>query len=306
MISGEGKDASPPGFVPADAVRFQRMRLDWQKVVATLENMLVDISPQFGGVIKLMFDSAGKDKDPNFDVRKDLLGNLGDDLISYEKNPRGNTLAELGSPPSLYLLGSPNAEKLAAAIKMIASLLPPPLNDFKEREFLGRKIYSIALPPAQSPDGSVGGPRTLSFAASSGYVAFSTDNASLEGFLRSSETSGKTLRETPGLADAAQKVGGTSTGLFGYENVSETMRATLEVYKNDPESIQRVVNMTPLGPVLRGKDGNGSLKDWVDFSLLPTFDKVSKYFYFTVYAGTVNNDALSLKVYSPTPPQLKK
>jgi hypothetical protein len=64
--------------------------------------------------------------------------------------------------------------------------------------------------------------------------------------------------------------------------------------------------MTPLGPVLRGKDGNGSLKDWVDFSLLPTFDKVSKYFYFTVYAGTVNNDALSLKVDSPTPPQLKK
>ena len=34
-----------------------------------------------------------------------------------------------------------------------------------------------------------------------------------------------------GLADAAQKVGGMGTGLFGYENASETMRVTLEALK---------------------------------------------------------------------------
>lgn len=306
MISGEGKEASPPPFVAADTARFQRIRLDWQKVLAALESALVEISPQFGGVAKLMFDTAGKDKDPNFDLRKDLIGNLGDDLISVEKSPRGNTFAELSSPPALYLLGSPNADKLAGAIKMIASLLPPPLSDFKEREFLGRKVYSIVLPATPAPDGSASEPKTLSYAASGGYVAISTDNALLEGFLRSSESAGKTLRDAPGVADAAQKVGGMNTGLFGYENVSETMRATLDVYKNDPEAIQRMFNLTPAAALVKGKDGNGSLKDWIDLSLLPPFDKIAKYFHFTVYAGNVSSETLSLKMFSPTPPQLKK
>ncbi len=306
MISGEGKDANPPPFVPADAVRFQRVRLDWQKVWAAVESTLVEISPQFGGVAKLMFDTAGKDKDPNFDLRKDLIGNLGDDLISFDKSPRGNTLAELNSPPALYLMGSPNADKLSGALKMIASLLPSPLNEFKEREFLGRKIYSLTLPPMPAADGSSSGTRALSYAASAGYVVLSTDNATLEGFLRSNESGGKALREAPGLSEAAQKVGGMSTGLFGYENVSETMRAAFDVYKNDPDAIQRMVAMTPASALLKGKDGSGSLKDWLDLSLLPSFDKIAKYFYFTVYAGTANNDSVSVKIFSPTPPQLKK
>jgi len=306
MISGEGKDASPPPFVAADTVRFQRSRLDWQKVLGVLESTLVDISPQFGGFAKLMFDSAGKDKDPNFDLRKDLIGNLGDDLISIEKAPRGNTFAELTSPPTLYLLGSPNADKLAGALKMIASLLPPPLNEFQEREFLGRKIYSLNLPPTPNPDGSASEPRTVSYSSSGGYVGFSTDKALLEGFLRSSEGAAKPLRDAPGLADAAQKVGGMSTGMFGYENVAEGMRAMFEVYKNDPDAIQRLFNLTPAAPLVKGKDGKGSLKDWVDLALLPPFEKVAKYFFFSVYAGTVSSETLSIKGFSPTPPELKK
>src|SRR5439155_1626699 len=146
IIASEPKDASPPPFVPADAVKFQRFRLDVQKAWNTLESAITEISPQMGGGLKLILETAGKDKDPNFDLRKELIGNLGDDIISYQKSPRGSTLADLNSAPSLFLLGSPNAEKLAAALKTISSLLPPQLTNIKERELLGRKVYSLALP----------------------------------------------------------------------------------------------------------------------------------------------------------------
>ena len=43
----------------------------------------------------------------------------------------------------------------------------------------------------------------------------------------------------------------------------------------------------------------------MDFSLLPAFDKVAQYFYFTVYAGSANVDGLTLKVFAPTPPALR-
>jgi hypothetical protein len=49
-----------------------------------------------------------------------------------------------------------------------------------------------------------------------------------------------------------------------------------------------------------GKD----FRDWLDFSLLPDYDRVSKYFYFTVYGGAVTTDGLSLKVFTPRPPRL--
>ncbi len=305
VFVAETKDAAPPPFVSADAVKFQRWRLDIPKAWAALETMLMQISPQMAGGIKFIMDSAGKDKDPNFDLKRELIGNLGDDIISYQRKPRGNTFADLNSPPSLYLLGSPNAEKVVAALKSLASLLTGAGNAPKEREFLGRKIYAISLPSLPTSDGSAAAPRNLSYAAGSGYVAMSTDEAMLESFLRSSEGSGKALRDTAGLADAAQKIGGMNTGLFGYENASESVRVMLEVLKNDSSTLEKMLGMMALAPRLSGKDGKG-LKDWFDFSLLPPFDQISKYFYFTVYAGSANADGLSYKLFSPTPPQLKK
>ena len=99
ILAADAKDSSPPAFIPADAVKFNRWRLDLQKGWGTLETMLVEMSPQMGGVIKLLLDNAGKDKDPNFDLRKSLIGNLGDDIISYEKSPRANTVADVLSVP---------------------------------------------------------------------------------------------------------------------------------------------------------------------------------------------------------------
>jgi len=130
----------------------------------------------------------------------------------------------------------------------------------------------------------------------------STDEAMLENFLRSSESTGKALRETAGLADAAQKIGGMNTGLFGYENASESMRVMMETLKNDSSSLEKMLGMMALPPKLSGK----GLKDWLDFSLLPPFEQISKYFHFTVYTGSANEDGLSYKMFSPTPPQLKK
>ena len=51
-------------------------------------------------------NATAQQKDPNFDVRKNLIGNLGDDWISYQKAPAGNTLADLNTAPSLFLFAA--------------------------------------------------------------------------------------------------------------------------------------------------------------------------------------------------------
>jgi len=114
----------------------------------------------------------------------------------------------------------------------------------------------------------------------------STDEAMLETFLRSSESTGKALRETAGLADAAQKIGGMNTGLFGYENASESMRVMLETLKNDSSSLEKMLGMMSLAP----KAQRQGLEGLARFLVAAPFDQISRYFYFTVYSGTANAD----------------
>lgn len=308
LMPGDGKESSPPTFVPADAVKYQRSRIDGQKAWATLQKIMNDLSPQIMNGVNFALDTANaaaRQKDPGFDLQKNLFGNLGDDLISYEKTPRGTTLAELNSAPSLFLLGSPRADQLADALKSILVLMNPTGAGPTEREFLGRKIFSVPLPSlafaATGPGKSAR--RNLSYASSGRYVAITTDAAMLEEYLRSSESQQKTLRETPGLVEAAQKVGGSSVGVFGYQNNLEVSRTLFETLRKTGGANSN--DSAPLPGMEFPVVGNG-FKDWVDYSLLPPFEQISKYFYFSVYAVSANADGLTFKMFAPVPPQLKK
>jgi hypothetical protein len=314
ILAGDPNETMPPGFVPADAVKFQRWRIDGKKTWATIEKMLNDISPQMLTGVNSLLDMANnvaKDKDPGFDIRKNLLGNLGNDLITYEKSPRGKTAPELASPPSIFLVGSPNPEQFAAALKSILVFLSQSSGTApEEREFLGRKVYSVKLGAmAMGMNGGSGGTLpTLHYSASGGYVALSTDTALLEEFLRSGETQGKALRETTGLTDAAQRVLGPGTCLFGYENQAETVKTLMEVLRkqsggtNDSNNVNLSVSTSGLGV-----GGAGQVfKEWVDFSLLPPFEKIAKYFSFNVYGGGATAEGLSFKMFEPVPQGLRR
>jgi hypothetical protein len=306
ILAGEPKNANPPAFVPGDAVKFQRWRIDGQKVWSALEKMVNDISPQWMSGINFLIETANtaaREKDPGFDIRKSLIGNLGDDVITYRKAPRGNSLAELKSSPAIALIGSPQPEQFAVALRSLTGFIAQQAGISPEqREFLGRKIYSIPLRSLglPMPAGASSMPATLSFAASGGYVALSADAGILEEYLRTSENQGKSLKDAPGLDEAAQKVLGPGSSLFGYENQAETARTWLEMLRKDSGA---ATNATAAAAAFF--PAANALKDWLDFSLLPPYEKIAKYFYFTVYSGSASADGLTFRMFAPVPPGLK-
>ena len=308
ILVGEPKESSPPQFVPADAVKFQRWRLDGQKVWATLEKTLKDISPQWLNSLNMALEMANtnaKEKDPNFDVRKSLIGNLGDDIITYEKAAKG---ADPKSGPSIFLLGSPKPEELAAAFKTVFTLVNPSATSPTERDFLGRKIISMPAPSLPLPmmgAAKPSAPKTLNYSASGGYLALSTDASILEEFLRSSESHAKALRDTGGLTEASQKVTSPGTGLFGYENHAETMRVVFESLRKGSNSATNLGALNPIAGALGIASPDKDIKEWMDFSLLPPYEKIAKYFYFTIYSGDSTADSLSFKMFAPVPPALR-
>ena len=288
LLAGEAKPSEPPAFVPADVVQAFRMRLDLAKLWKGIEKTITDINPAANGALNLVFDNAGKDKDPNFDLRKELFGNFGDDIVVYEKAPAELTVESLSKPRSVFLVGSPAPDRLVNAIKILIGTIAPDPDLIKQRELLGRKVYSIEM--------GAGGSK-IEFTASSGYLAVSSDPAMLEQFLRSGEAKAKPLREVDGLTAAAEKIGGTGTGFFGYQNQKEQTRIAIEMAK-------KMAVDGPGGPF--GGIPDFGLGAAFDYKLHPPFDQVAKYFGFTVYSGQVSADGYRLRVYGPTPAGARK
>jgi hypothetical protein len=307
VLAFEPKESQPPPYVPLDVLKFRRFRLDGGKAWSGLEATLAEISPDLNGLLQATLQAVGKEKDENFDFKKALLGSLGDDWVFYRKKPTNATPAALKSPPSITLVGSPNPEGLVQALRAASSVLPTAGGEIRETEFLGRKIYSLVFPASGATGGKEdGAPPKFCFAAAGGYVALSSTQSMIEEYLRSLENKPRGLAEVPGLAETAQKVGGMNSGLFGYENRLESMRILWEAARKDPAVLDLGFSTGPVKTSVDVQDATKDLRDWCDFTLLPPFDKVSKYFYFDVYAGTINADGLLVKFHLPTPPQLKK
>jgi hypothetical protein len=289
------KDANPPDFVPADAVKFSRIRLDGKQTWAELQKIVASFSPNGLAYMNSIIDlanTAAQQKDPGFDLRNYLFGNLGDDVVSYQKAPVGDSPAEFSNPPSLALVAVNNPDQVIRSITVIASMVASQENATPPRDFLGHKIYSIAMRAQRLPDGTALSGPPLLVSASGGYVAFSSDAGILEEYLRSSEGKGRPLSQSPGLADAEAQIGGANGGLFGFQNQRESMRTSFKLLKAQAGSGLETRMLPP------------AWRDWMDFTLLPDFDQVSKYFYISVYNETTSGDGINFKVFTPRPPQL--
>jgi hypothetical protein len=276
ILQFQSKDSAPTPQVPADAVCFNRFRLDGQKSWNTLEATLVAISPQLGGVLQLTLGTLGKDKDPNFDFHKTFVGNLGDDIINYEKPSRGKSVKELANPPSMTLVGAADAEQLLAGFRAASSLLPTGVEP-KVREVNGHKVYEFATGGGEKPG--------VEACAAGGYVALSNDPGVIDEFLRN-DGSGKSLKDQAGVGELAQSAGGTSTGLFGYSDDREYTRARWEALRTGADEAPDLAGLK--------KDKSAVL----DFKLLPAFDTIAHYFGKSAYAGVWDGDGFKLKAIS--------
>jgi hypothetical protein len=299
MLANEAKPSAPPAFVPAEATEFTRWRLDGQKAWATLESTINEIAPGIMGFMMGQMEAALKEKDPSFDFRKNFVGNLGDDIVSYKKSPRGTKPEDFANQPQLTLIGSPDAEQLIQSLKSLLLMAPPMMSglEFKERQLLGRKVYSMPIPTAD-------GERTIEICAGGGYLAITMDAAVLEEYLRSADSKVKPLSELAGLNEAAAKVGGMGTGLFLYQNDAETMRAALEMLKSNSGGIEEAISEI-LSEAVGAEDAIKKFKEWVDLSMLPPWDKIGRFFAFTVMAGKTDAAGFRLSTFTPTPAGLK-
>jgi hypothetical protein len=269
----------------------------------TVEKMLTDVSPQWLSSINFILDTANlaaRQKDPGFDVRKNLIGNFGDDFIIYTPTPEGTNTFD--TTRSLWLLGSPNSDQLADALRSVFVFLSAQGGNPLEREFLGRKIYSLPVPQLPFQLGTPSPDRVLNYASSGGYVALSTDAALLERYLRNNDGQGKPLVEVTGLTEASQRVLLPGASSFRYENDNEIMRAEWEALRRAGAPDTNATASGSWTAMLGLPIPEQSYRVWMDYSLLPPFDAVARHFTFTVKAGEGTAEGWSWRTFTPAAP----
>ncbi|MSR66974.1 MAG: hypothetical protein EXS24_06330 [Pedosphaera sp.] len=306
VFAFEALDSGPLPFIGEDASEFSRMRFSPAKAWSQLEKMLTEISPAAAGGIGFV-EGLLKQQDPDLDFRKNLIEVLGNDLIAWSKPPKGAKLEEISSQPSVFLIEATKPKEVINTIRSIAKLASPepPL----EREFLGRTIYTYKMPNAGNPLGELG-EMSFHLTTSGGYIAVSTDNATLETYLRGpANATLKPLSQKPGLKEAANKVGGFNTGMFVYQNQGSTARILIDGARQGKSFLNEFPFTELFGrggavdPVT-GLPGS-NLSKYIDLKALPEYEKIEKYFGFSVSAMSITDKGYSLKMYSPRPSGLK-
>lgn len=301
LLETRRADASPPAFVPASVGAFTRWRVNMGAAWNNLEKLLLEMSPDVANMVEFTVGLLGKDKDPNFDFKKSFLNNFGDDLILYQMPPKGKSLNDLGSGPMVALVKSPSPAELIKGIGAVPGILPPPLNEaaLEPRKLGKHTAHSFGL--MELPDPSTGElvASEVLFAVKDGYLAVSTDADVMQGLLDGQAQPPLAKRDR--LASAAAVVGGMDSGFFAYQNDRVMMLSMMDTLRANADQFEMIFSMIPM----EGLD-EVSLNDWLDFSLLPAGEKIAKYFDVTVYGAETDARGVTLKMFSPRPPNLKR
>lgn len=101
-------------------------------------------------------------------------------------------------------------------------------------------------------------------------------------------------------------MGGTGTGWLNYENQTETMRFIMEMLTQSSGGTNQPSFGDVLASALPFALPEKKLKEWIDFSLLPSYDKIAKYYGFVVSAGQTSVNGITFRLYAPVPPELLK
>ena len=305
MLAAPSKESGPPAFVGANVTSFGRSRHSGKELWEKFEGMITEITPAAAGVIGV-FEVSIRANDPDFNLKEQLIETLGDDFIVIEQPTKGGELNDIISPSSLFLMKSTNPAVTSKAIRtLVAAVLPEPP---EERELDGRTIYTYPIGGAFE-----GAEQAVHLTSVGEYLVLSLDEKALESFLKGPNKDAKKLIDLPGLKEAADKVGGFKSGMFAYENQKPMARSIFDLLHENPGFLEGMLGGLP-GPGGRGRidpdtglpAGGPNISEWLDFKLLPEFKKVSKYFHYTVSGMQVTQQGINLRVFAPTPPELRK
>ncbi|MGA2323660.1 MAG: hypothetical protein ABSG22_07425 [Sedimentisphaerales bacterium] len=282
MLEMRSEPVRVPRFVPASACSVSFLNVDIKRAYDELCSIIYGFEPAAALMLQQPIPGTGSESEPGITIRPDIIEYLGSEIIIAQSVNK--PFSKDKEPTEIYVaVGVNNRAALEKSLSLIHKRLIAPNNPEPTRELLGYTLYLMG--PAGIPvlGGSVpmveAGPRVvpkgerLAFTITDTHLIFGQEPA-VERAIRTlggAESEPVSSAKWFNIAKAAVP---SVVGSAGFENNSASGELLWWMLKDSGKSRRADIGMGPAAAVLAGPDA----WDFADFSLLPEFGAVKKYF----------------------------
>jgi hypothetical protein len=282
MLEMRSEPLHVPRFVPASACSVSFLNLDIKRAYDELCSIVYGFEPAAALMLQQPIPGTGSESEPGISIRPDIIEYLGSEIVIAQSVNKPFSKGK--EPTEIYIAVSVNNRAaLEKSLSLIHKRLMTPNNPEPTRELLGYTLYLMG--PAGVPvlGGSVpmveAGPRAvpkgerLAFTITDTHLIFGQESA-VERAIRTlggAESEPVSSVKWFNIAKAAVP---SVVGSAGFEDNSASGELLWWMLKDGAKSRRASMGMGPASAVLAGPDA----WDFADFSLLPEFGAVKKYF----------------------------
>ena len=247
LLHYDNKTLPSEVFVPTDALNASMSNWNINESFQNLEKIISEISPQVFGIYNMQVEQL-KIQMGGLDIRKDIIGNLGNDIVYYSSTEEAENDSKLAKPADqFFALNLSDSQAIQTAFETIKSTLLGGAKMLEESEYLGKKIFSFNPPQAQK---GIPQQQAISYAFTDNYLYIAM--GSIVNIQRSISNEGKedlTLWKTDEVEDLIDQLPKNPTGIeyLNFENLTKSIMKQMSVLnkisgkkkhdKNDPKEI---------------------------------------------------------------------
>jgi len=323
MLDIETATLRVPQFIQPPAYSVSFVNLNIKKAYNELGNILSSISPQFAAIMYMPLLPPSPQGEPPLQLKADIVDHLGSQIIIAQsiREPLSNVSGPR-QKKSLIAVAIENRSALEKSLSLLHSKILAANNPDARRQLLGHTIYLIdpaAIFPAspkrpKRPMQIPGLPETptmpkFAFTVTDTHLIFS-DESAVEQVIRALNSTETVSVITEEWFNKAKSAIPSVVGLASFQNVAasgEFFWSDLRELKKETSNSKDTDSSTKIGVGVSSESPFPQLmlsrggSDLFDFSLLPEFDEVRKYFGLSAFYGLSKPDGFffELKYLNP-------
>jgi hypothetical protein len=318
MLDIESAPLRIPQFISASTSSVTIINLDIKKAYDELYNILFSFSPKYAAIMHIPLLPQGPQGEPELQLKTDIIAPLGSQIVIARSINK--PISETSRPiETLIAVAINNRSALEKSLSLLYSNLIAANNPDARRELLGHTIY-LADFSAFQPAFKLGQRRPMlsqPSAAKKPKLAFTVtdthliiaNESTVERTIRALSSTDVTSVSSSKWFNTAKSAIPPVVGLAGLEDnvaLSEVFWQTLKERKKSAKYKTQDLDIE-LGIALSSRAPFPYLvfsqtEDFFDFSLLPAFALVRKYFGLTAYYGVSRLDGFffEFKYFNPS------
>ncbi len=240
LLSYRNGDLPRPSFIAASAAHVGVARMDFGAAWDSLFSIVKTAVPGFAPMVDMQL--AQFESTLGVNLRKDLIGNLGDHFVFSEEpltDPRRPTEIDLEAMSDyFYAMSLSNQQGFETALGAVRAFLGQGLAAFDEREILGTKVYTYKMvtPDLEEEDQNSSGGIEITHAITGRYFLLGIGSSRpIERALAMLHTPASTIWDLPLIKSFIENIE-TPFASFEYVNLSKPILALLTLLNESEQA----------------------------------------------------------------------